>query len=526
MIAERGARWSRAAQVGMLMRAYRETFPLGDGRYGLTQASLLQRMSEVNGQYAERYSHVTVSRWESGSTLPTVERLQDFANALNLAPVEVEGLMILAGFQEGVGPDREQRPAHSTDAGVGEDACLEPQPRPVPAGEHAVSHANGRAASNLSSDTLVPDMGSIIRYLSYKWVLTGVCIAAAGYALAAFGWNNSWMPVAYVSAVMCLVAVQGLLHRRRPHDLGEFYSTTVFFLLSTFLLQSAFIRMDPYGLYMIGDHAGTHLPYLLALEINLALASISGLAFHLLRQWQYSGVQSRSNALRRAVAVTLAPTLFAYASIVIISNISLWIQLVLVLPPLAGVFMVLLVLRDPAVKPNARDRRFALRTVSALLTVMGLMGAVVVAVLYLAPNTPSVLPDHNWWTSWEIDFSQLDYPQEEALERLNRGYLWHGLATFFYVVVVVGGALISSIYRIGKDDAAMAAAREPMSAKLANTAAAAWARRVRSTSVDGKMAEDVVPGKKSRERTGLGGVRAVVKLATARSLEKTGWPSA
>ena len=170
-------------------------------------------------------------------------------------------------------------------------------------------------------------------------------------------------------------------------------------------------------------------------------------------------------------------------------------------------------------KPNARDRRFALRTVSALLTVMGLMGAVVVAVLYLAPNTPSVLPDHNWWTSWEINFSQLGYPQEEALERLNRGYLWHGLATFFYMVVVVGGALISSIYRIDKDDAAMTAAREPMSAKLANMAAAAWARRVRSTSVDGKMAEDVVPGKKSRERrerTGLGGVRAVVRLAIAR----------
>ena len=505
----------------MLMRAYREAFPLGDGRYGLTQASLLQRMSEVNGQYAGRYSHVTVSRWESGSTLPTVERLQDFANALNLAPVEVEGLMILAGFQEDAGPYREQRSSDWTDADAGEDAYLEPQPRPVPAGEHVVSSANDRAASNLGSDTLVPDtlvpdMGSIIRYLSYKCVLMGVCIAAVGYAFAAFGWNNTWMPVVYVAAMMSLVAAQGLLHRRRPYDLGEFYSTTVFFLLSTFLLQSAYIRMDPYGLYMIGDYAGTHLPYLLALEVNLALASIAGLAFHLLRQWQYSGDQSRSNALRRAVAVTVPPTLFGYASIVVFSNISLWIQLVIVLPPLAGVFMALLVLRDPAVRPNAGDRRLALVTTIALLAAMGSLGAGVVVTTYLAPNTPSVLPDHNWWTSWEIDFSRLDYPQEEAQKRLNSGYLWHGLATFFYVVGVVGGALISSIFRIGKDDGARAAAREPMSAKLANMAATTWARRARSTSVDGRMAEDVVPGKKSRERTGLGGVRTVVKLATAR----------
>ena len=75
------------------------------------------------------------------------------------------------------------------------------------------------------------------------------------------------------------VAVQGLLHRRWPHDLGEFYSTTVFFLLSTFLPAISFIRMDPYGLYMIGDHAGTHLPYLLALRSTLRWPQYRGWLF-------------------------------------------------------------------------------------------------------------------------------------------------------------------------------------------------------------------------------------------------------
>ena len=52
------------------MRAYRESFPREDGRRGLTQEELFRRMGEVNVEYAERFSHATVSRWESGGTRP------------------------------------------------------------------------------------------------------------------------------------------------------------------------------------------------------------------------------------------------------------------------------------------------------------------------------------------------------------------------------------------------------------------------------------------------------------------------
>ena len=461
MIAQRDARWSRAAQVGMLMRAYRETFPVEDGKRGLTQAGLLQRMSEINGQYARKYSHVTVSRWESGTTLPTVERLHDFGKALNLAQVEIEGLMNLAGFREAASVGSADALGGWTGSGDGITANQDTRCQATSAGDAAATSQHDGRVGDRGLGFLAPDMGSIIRYLAYKCVLMGVGIAVVGYALAAFGWDNTWMPVGYVVAVMCLVTAPGLLFRRRPHDLGEFYSTTVFFLLSTFLLQSSSVRMDHYGLYTMGDFGGTHIPFLLALEVNLALAAIAGLVFHLLRQWHYSGDQGRSNALRRAVAVALPPTLFAYACILVISNITLWVQLVMVLPALAGVFMVLLVLRDPTVRPNRRDRRLALRTAVALLAVMGPMGAAVVVVVYLAPDMPSVLPDHNSWTSWEIDFSQLGYPKEEALERLNRGYLWHGLATFFYLVVVVAGVLITSLCRMGRGGPAITAVREP-----------------------------------------------------------------
>ena len=453
MTPERDARWSRAAQVGMLMRAYRESCPLGDGRHGLTQAGLLERMSEVNVQYAERYSHVTVSRWESGSTLPTAERLRDFGKALNLAPTEVEGLMILAGFREDGGIIDERDFSRWMYAGSGTGAY--PEARDGLAVDGAYAGSGGGAPANYPiPSSPVPDLGSIIRYLSFKLVLTGVCVAVIGYVMAAFGWNDAWMPVVYVMAAMCLVTAQGLLQRRRPHDLGEFYSTTVFFLLSTFLLQSAFTRMDTYGFYTVGDNAGTHIPYVLALEVNLGLASVAGLAFHLLRQWQYSGNQDRSNALRRGVAVVLPPTLFTYVLAVLISNVSLWVQLVMVLPPVAAVFMALLALRDPTVRLAPRDRRFFLITVVAAAGVLGSLGAAVVVAMYLMPNVPAVLPDHNWFTSWQIDYASLGYPEEEALDRLNRGFLWHGLATLGYLVFVVGLNLIADIRRIDRGEPA------------------------------------------------------------------------
>ena len=489
------------------MRAYRETFPLEGGKRGLTQASLLQRMSEVNGQYAERYSHVTVSRWESGATLPTEGRLRDFGKALNLAPTEIEGLVGLAGFGHEAGSDQVQELDGRADSAVDVIVDWKPQARAVSVREPNASSRSDPHSDDPGPGSVNPDLASIVRYLSYKCVLTGVAIAVMGYALAAFGWDNSWMPVVYVAAIICLVAAQGLLYRRRPHDLGEFYSTTVFFLLSTFLLQSAFIRMDPYGFYAVGDYAGTHIPYLLALEVNLALASMAGLAFHLLRQWQYSGDPRRSNPLRRAVAVSLPPTLLAYAAIVVFSNISLWIQLVLVLPPLAGVSMVLLVLRDPAVRPSAEDRRFALVTAIALSAVLGSLGAGVVVTAYLAPNVPSVLPDYNWWTSWEIAYSELGYPQEEAMERLNLGYLWHGLATFFYMMLVVGAVLISSIHQIGRNDGSMASAPRSSSKNPVYEVIAAWMHRVGSMIPPARQAHCVGRGEWSRKRSEPGAVR-------------------
>ena len=98
MASRRSIQRTRAVQVGLLMKAYRELAATDRGRRGISQEELLRRMAEVDSELAQRFSHTTVSRWESGSTRPTVERLRVFGRALDLSDDEVDGLILLAGL--------------------------------------------------------------------------------------------------------------------------------------------------------------------------------------------------------------------------------------------------------------------------------------------------------------------------------------------------------------------------------------------------------------------------------------------
>ena len=90
----------KAAQVGFIMKAYRESFPTEAGRRGISQTALLQRMNALGPEHSPMTngitSHATVSRWESGKALPTPERLRIFGKALDLSDAEIEGLILLA----------------------------------------------------------------------------------------------------------------------------------------------------------------------------------------------------------------------------------------------------------------------------------------------------------------------------------------------------------------------------------------------------------------------------------------------
>ena len=77
---------------------------LDEDKIGLTLEELLARMAVVNQRYENSVSS-TPPRWESGETMPSRRRLQEFGTALNLSQVEIEGLIALAGLEAAAQPD-------------------------------------------------------------------------------------------------------------------------------------------------------------------------------------------------------------------------------------------------------------------------------------------------------------------------------------------------------------------------------------------------------------------------------------
>ena len=446
MVLERDDRRLRAAQVGMLMRAYRESFAQADGRKGLTQEELLSRMADVDGQYGERYSHSTVSRWESGATRPTRQRLLAFGKALELSSVEVEGLITLAGLdgRDRSGALNQGSSTDLSDVGIADDSADAP--------------ANFGAAGPQARDRLIAasNLSDSIRFCLSRFLLPGICVAGGGYALASLGWTADWILTFFIAIVMGLVLTQGFLRMRKGDQLREFFFVSLFFLLSTPLLQMPLIRMDNYGFYTIADFAGTPIPCLMALMVNLGLALIAGLMFDFLWKWQYSNTGSEKRAPQRAAWVALLPLIFVYCCVMVISNVGSWLHLTVVIPVMGVVFITLLMLRDPLITPRERDLRFLLWAVVTAIIVLSALGGAAILTLYLAPSTLPQ-PDHNLLYSWDIDFAALGYTKDELMERLHLGFIWVALSNFVYIVVVVGGNLIVAVYRRGNGNGAQPA---------------------------------------------------------------------
>ncbi|MCY3655348.1 MAG: helix-turn-helix transcriptional regulator [Chloroflexi bacterium] len=438
MASDRDVLRRRGAQAGFTMRAYRRAYVAENGKRGLTQEELLQRMASVDDEYAERFSHATVSRWESGATRPSLRRMRAFGGALHLTRDEVAGLILLAGlapdFQAAWNLAASDEGALDASQPVG--GHWEPDPVAADAPETQIPR-NGSAP-----------LRSVVRFVLSRCLPLGVAIVAGGFALSPLNWDGSRIPAMYVGLMTGLVVAQGLLVPDRGAGLRELFWVSLFVLLSTPLLQFAPLQMDHYGLYTLGDFAGSHWPYTLALLVNLGVASVAGVMFDLLQARQASRRGGGSRALGRAVSSVLPPVVLVYAVLVVISNESIWIQYAVLMPVLGGMFTTLVVLSDPSINPSREDRQFLLWVTMAFAIVAGSMGMAAIFTVYASPELPTILPDHNLLSSWEIDFSELGYTREEALDRLNVGYVWHATLTFAYMVFVLGGNLIARMYRL------------------------------------------------------------------------------
>ena len=425
------------------MRSYRESFALGGGRRGLSQEELLRRMRTVDAGYAGRFSHTTVSRWESGGTRPTVERLRVFGLALNLSEAEVAGLILLAGLAPDFGSATQALasgsvPVRQVESSGVESDGVEPgefDRETLPAGYRRVR-------------ALVRGPMAEARFLFLRVLLLGLAFTAFGYLLSLTGWDGSLHTVPFAGFAMALVLGQGFLFPERRAGLREFFWVSIFIVLTTPLFQFAPLGLDHYNFHVVDGISGTWVPSLLALLVNLVLASGAGFLFHLLQRWYYRGGETAS-ALRRALWVVLPPSVMVFVVVAVITNSSVSIQLAFLMPVIATVFTALLVLRDPDVTFSERDRRVLFPVVAATAMLCGTVGLVVIVAIYVSPDLPMVLPDHSLLGSWEINFEELGITREEALDRLNLGYMWHAMCLFAYMAFVVGGSLIVAVYRMG-----------------------------------------------------------------------------
>ena len=432
------AQKARAKQVGILMRHYRSSFPVGNGRTGLTMEDMLERMARVNQRY-ESAAPSTVSRWESGQTMPRKKRLQEFGIALNLLQAEIDGLVALAGIEG---------PAETSGTNGTEIAPerLEDMPA-VATGSNAPAPKDARIFGELGVQSFVVE--TVKRGIS-QFLLPGLAIAGAGYLLSSQGITATWILMLYIGIAMGLVTFQGALRMRRADSLRDLLFMSLFFVLSAPVMQVPFVHTDHYGLYLLIDPMDGARLILIYLAGCLSMALLASLAFGLLWRWQYSGRGARK-AHHRALLAVAPPLAFVYLCILLLGQLGAWLQYLFVLSVLGGAFVTLVALRDETVTLSMWDRRFLLWSAFMTVLVLTTVASATVLVTYSEFSLLST-KGHTLIHSWDVNYSAWGYSEQELFDRNRISYVWTATAILIYMVIVLGGTLISTIYRLDTTD--------------------------------------------------------------------------
>ena len=425
-------KYSKAVLVGRLIRLYREGMEV-EGKKNISQDDLLDLVAQVDRQYGEGYNRSSVSRWETGKRLAPREFIVAFGKALGLSEQEVDEMLALAGHNV---LTQEDRTAEFLSTAQGIESSV----------QKIQVDIRGLMESIAKPKESLTPLG-VMKEALRRAAIPGIYAVTVGYILTALGLNGTGVLAVYVTIALAIAIGQGFLRWRRSNDIGELLFVSVFFILSTPLLQSTLTGLDVYGFHAVAGFAGTPIPFLLTLVANLALALAAAAIFSVCWEWQRSKRGARA-PYERAVFTTLPSILFVYINTVLFSNTGSWIYFLIVLTVLFGALVCIIALRDEEVRLSEREARFLLQAALGVTVVLVLLGIAGMVIGYLEPNLYTI-GDHNLLHSWQIDWDKLGYPQEEFVERLRLGYVWMVMAVIAYMTVIVGGYLLVTVYRCG-----------------------------------------------------------------------------
>ena len=113
--------------------------------------------------------------------------------------------------------------------------------------------------------------------------------------------------------------------------------------------------------------------------------------------------------------------------------------------------MAVLVVRDEQMTFERWEKRLLLQATFGVALILTAIGGASILILYLDPS-PLAIPDHTILRSWTIDFVALGYSPDELLERYRIAAVLSSMSTLIYMLLVLGGVLLSTIYRLDIPD--------------------------------------------------------------------------
>ena len=395
-------------------------------------------MVERGESYAANLDRVNISYWETGARLAPREFLIAFGRAFDIPQREMDRILGLAGYESLSGENRGEAALTATqgieskveslrqDVRVLIDSTVELEPR-----------VNAPAVVKSALWRMAPPAA---------WIL------AFGFFLDAMDMNGTLLLLAYALAALAIAVGHGVLRwLYRGRDLWarehivDLFFISMFFTMNTPALIATLTKADLYGFYTVEAFTNTPMPLLLAMLVNLELSLVASVIFSLL--WsRRPGENAQKGALSRAVWVTLPSLLFAYANMVVFTNLGAWMYFLIIFGILFGAFTIIVALDES--ESALREARVVIKPLIAAIAIFASLGFVGTLMGYIEPGMALTFAEFRIIPLPEITAEELGYTPEEGVELIGLGILWKTLAAFLYLAVVIGGHLAMAIRRV------------------------------------------------------------------------------